>query len=131
MSKVLDASALLVYLQKEPGYEKVAEALTHAAAAGRPLQMSAVNWGEVYYVTLKEFGRADADSVAELIETFPIEVVSADRETARQAGLFKVQNGLPYADAFAAALAKTVKGELMTSDQEFRLVKGDIQIDWL
>jgi PIN domain nuclease of toxin-antitoxin system len=39
---VLDASVVLVYLQREPGYERVRNALTQGAA------ISAVNLAEVY-----------------------------------------------------------------------------------
>ena len=35
------------------------------------------------------------------------------------------------ADAFAAALAKDKKAELVTSDQEFKAVGKEIRINWL
>ena len=49
MSVVLDASALLAYLQDEPGVERVREVLAHSV-------MSTVNWAEV-------IGRARDDGV--------------------------------------------------------------------
>ena len=56
LTSVLDASALLAYLQGEPGAEVVAEALVQAAA------ISAVNWAEVLS-KLAERGQ-DPDTVA-------------------------------------------------------------------
>jgi uncharacterized protein len=38
---------------------------------------------------------------------------------------------LSYADAFAAALAKIRRAELITGDPEFRAVEGEVKIHWL
>jgi len=38
---------------------------------------------------------------------------------------------LSYAHAFAAALAKLRKAELLTGDPEFKAVQGDVKIHWL
>ena len=54
MVKVLDASALMVYLEKEEGYEKVKELLVKAAETDKKLLMAAVNFGEVYYAVARE-----------------------------------------------------------------------------
>ena len=49
---VLDASALMTFFENRAGADKVEELLVDAADAGRPLAMSVVNWGEVYYADL-------------------------------------------------------------------------------
>ena len=131
MIKVLDASALLAYLEKESGYEKVREAFVKAAAADRRLLMSAVNWGEVYYILIREYGVEKANEITSLIDTFPIEVVHADQEVAKQAALFKATKKLPYADCFAASLAFLRRGELIAADKDFKLVEGEIKIAWV
>ena len=131
MTHVLDASALMAYLEKEPGYEKVKEALSTAAQTGKYLLMSAVNWGEVYYILVRDHDIEKAEEISRLIETFPIELVPADKEIARQAALYKALKKLPYADSFAAALAKTVKGDLFTADKDFKVVEHDIKITWI
>lgn len=38
---------------------------------------------------------------------------------------------LSLADAFAAALAKKLKANLVTGDPEFKAVEKEIKIDWL
>ena len=131
MVVVLDASALMAYLEKQPGYEKVRNLLAKAAESERNLLMSAINWGEVFYVLVKRNGRQEAEKIMNLIETFPIEVVDADIELARQAALYKAIEKLPYVDSFAAALTKLRKGELVTADKEFQLVESDIKINWI
>ena len=131
MIKVLDASALIAYLEKEPGYEKVKEALSKAAETQKKLLMSTVNWGEVYYILVRHYGLEKADETLRLIETFPMELVPADEESAKQAALYKALKKLPYADSFAASLTKIRKGELLTTDKEFKSVEHDIKIVWV
>lgn len=131
MVKVLDASALLAYLWKEPGYEKVKELLTKAVESQRDLLMATVNWGEVCYVLTRENGREEAERVLGLVETFPIEFVEVDLALARQAAILKAAYKLPFADCFAAALAKLRKGELVTTDKDFKAVEGEIKVVWV
>ena len=131
MAHVLDASALMAYFEKEPGYEKVQKLLTEAALGDRNLLLSTVNWGEVYYVTHRTHGVSQANQVAQVIDTFPVELVDVDVEIAKQAALFKVSHKLPYADCFAAALAKVRKATLITGDRDFKPLEGDIKVGWL
>ena len=128
---VLDASALMTCLEKQPGYEKVQHLLTRASESERNLLMSAVNWGEVFYIMVKNYGQQEAEKIMSVVETFPIEVIDVDVETARQAALFKAIRKLPYADSFAAALTKLRKGELVTGDKEFHTVESEIKISSL
>ena len=131
MAHVLDAFALTAYFEKEPGYEKVQELLTAAASDNRKLFLSTVNWGEVHYVTHRTYGIEQANKIANVIGTFPIEIVDVDLEIAKQAALFKVAHRLSYADCFAAALAKVKKSTLVTGDKEFKSLENEIKIHWL
>lgn len=130
MIHVLDAYALMAYFEKEPGYEQV-QALLERAAGGASLLLSAVNWGEVYYITLREHGPKAAEEVAHVVATFPIEVVPADLLIARQAATYKATHKMSYADCFAAALAKQRKAILVTGDKEFKPLEADIRITWI
>jgi predicted nucleic acid-binding protein len=131
MVKVLDASALMAYLEKEPGYEKVKDLFVRAADDGKNLLMCAVNWGEVFYILVRGYGINEAEKIQTLIETFPIEFVSADLALTRQAAIYKATRKLPYADSFAAALAKLRKGELITRDREFKAIESEVKILWI
>ncbi len=130
MIHVLDAYALMAYFEKESGYEQV-QTLLERAAGGAPLLLSAVNWGEVYYITLREHGHKAAEEVANVVATFPIEVVPADLSIARQAAMYKAAHKMSYADCFAAALAKQRKAVLVTGDREFKSLEADIRITWI
>ena len=128
---VLDASALLAFFQDEPGAAKVQELLTEARQAERPLLLSVVNWGEVYYVAWQRTGEAAAQQRLEEIARLPIELVDADRDTAFLAASLKARHKLPYADAFAASLALHQKAALVTADPDFRRAQKLLPVLWL
>ncbi len=129
--KVLDASALLSFLEKQKGYEVVKDALTRAANLEKPLLMTSVNWGEVYYILLRNYPAKASAEVLLLIDSCPIEIIDVDQEIAGHAASFKAAKKLSYVDGFAAALAKIKKSALITADKEFEAVKDDIDIVWV
>lgn len=129
--KVLDSWALLCYLEGEAGFETIIQAFEEAVHSSRPLGMTMVNWGEVYYQVVRRFGEERAEEIETLIDTFPIALVDIDRNLAREAARFKAKKKMAYADCFAAALAKQRKAELYTGDPEFKAVVGEIKIHWL
>lgn len=129
--RVLDSYSLIAYLEGEAGADRMIELFRVARDSGRDLLLSVINWGEVYYVTLREAGRERAEQVAHLISTLPIQVIPADLDLAKQAAEFKSGKKMSYADCFAAALAKVRKAELVTGDKEFRQVDGEVKILWI
>ena len=131
-TKVLDSWALIALFNEEPAAEDV-EKLLHAATAGRhTLLMHVINWGEIYYTTMRRGGESAAKSVAADIGQMPISIVeSANFDLVRQAAVFKASKKLSYADCFAAALAKLRRAEFVTGDPEFKAIEGDIKIGWL
>jgi uncharacterized protein with PIN domain len=52
--KVLDSWALIAFFEDEPAAEDVEKLLQQAADEKHKLLMSIVNWGEVYYSTMRE-----------------------------------------------------------------------------
>lgn len=131
MNRVLDAHALMAYLEKEPGYVTVRDLFVDASDQGVRLLMSAVNYGEVFYSVLRECGPRVTEDVEKTIRALPVEIVDADMALAREAGRFKVKYKISYADCFAAALAKQNRAELVTGDPEFAGLSGEIKVLWL
>jgi ribonuclease VapC len=129
--RVLDSYSLLAYIEGEAGAETMIEIFRVARDSGRSLFLSVVNWGEVYYITMREAGRERADEVAHLISTLPIQIVPADLDLTRQAAELKSKHRMSYADCFAAALARQRKAELVTGDRDFRQVEREVKILWL
>ena len=74
-----------------------------------------------------------AEAHAQTIANLPIDVVGVgdDLKLARQAAIYKATYHLSLADAFAAALAKEKKAELVTGDPEFKALEKEIKVTWL
>ena len=121
---VLDANALYRFLTGGPGADIVRRLLKDARDAEQPLQISVVNWGEVYYTIAKVKGFAETDKIMDRVGMLPLTVLDADELVTTHAARLKAGHGLPYADCFAAATAGT-SGVLVTSEaKDFRKVPG-------
>src|SRR6202795_1900648 len=116
MSKtyVLDANALLDLLANGPGAERV-ERLLKAARPATPLLVSAVNWGEVFYISWQRHGEESArQTLADLLQ-LPIRVVPVDVPQVLKAGELKAVHKIPYVDCLAAGLAPLNQATMVRS----------------
>jgi ribonuclease VapC len=131
--RVLDSWALIAFFEDEnpATTAAVAEILESAIRGADQLFLSVVNWGEIYYTVMREVSQQSADAHAARIDTLPIEIVPADRALTQLAATFKARHRISYGDAFAAALAKDRKAELLTGDPEFKALEEEIKIGWL
>ena len=117
---VLDANALIGFFEgRQPTAEKVRKMLAEAHHSNVPLWMSAVNWGEVYYIEWRRYGEAKAQEAELKLRSLPILIIPADLERATRAAALKQKHNLGYADAFAAELALERGAWLVTADPEF------------
>ena len=130
-TQVLDSYALLALLRDESGAEIVAGLLERAGQQNRSVHMSEVNYAEVQYTIRRKDGETVWASIAGELLAAPIEFHAADRRLADVAAGFKARFKISLADAFAAALAKERKAELVTGDLEFRALEKEIKICWL
>jgi len=132
-NRVLDSWALIAFFEDEPSAGVVEEILEAASREKHRLYLTSINWAEVYYNTMREVSQEAAEHQSKVIETLPIEIVGIgdDLKLARQAAIYKATNRLSLADAFAVALAKDKKAELVTGDPEFKPLERDIKILWL
>jgi PIN domain nuclease of toxin-antitoxin system len=131
MTYVFDASTILRFTDKEAGFDRV-RVLLHGAGRGDwTILISAVNWGEIVSVLYKRSG-ISAQRLLSNIAALPIRVMPIDASFAERAGLFKVDHAVPYADAFAGALAEDQQATLVTADYDFKNVpKGTFKIEFL
>ena len=117
---VLDANALVGLFEDRLGTAgRIERLLEQALQKELPLLMSAVNWGEVFYITWRRHGEAKAHEAEAKLREMPIEVIDVDRQRASRAGALKQKHGLGYADAFAAELAIERGAWLVTADPGF------------
>ena len=128
---VLDASALMTFFEDRSGADKVEQLIALATEGKRELVMSVVNWGEVYYSVWRAKGSEVAKQVAAQIGQLPMEILDADMELTKLAAEFRAKHKLPYADCFAAAVAKQLKAQIATSDRDFSLIEGELPLMWI
>ena len=130
-AKVLDSFALIAYFRDEPGAEMMETLLVSAGRKDHPVLMTDVNYAEVKYSILKKDGADAWAQAAKILTGLPIDFHSTTRALADTATDFRARFKMSLADAFAAALAKEKKAELVTGDVEFKPLEREIKIHWL
>ena len=128
---VLDSYAMIAFFEDESGADKVAEILSQIIAGRAKGFMSVINWGEMYYNTLREGGVNEAERVLEQFNKFPIQLVDADKDQTLMAAKLKAGHPIAYADCFAAALSMQLKAEIVTGDPEFKKLCADVSVIWI
>ena len=128
---VLDSYALIAYFEDEAGADRVARLLRQLIQGKAKGYMSVVNWGEVYYNTMKEEGVAEAEKVILQLDKFPIQMVEVNRDLAYEAAKLKGKYRIAYADCFAVALSRKLNATLVTGDPDFKKLKERISIQWI
>jgi predicted nucleic acid-binding protein len=128
---VLDTWAVIAYLEDEPSGEQVEELIATAHEEQIPIYMSVVNVGEVWYTIAREVSEEEANASVKALRDLRIQFEDADWTLTQEAARFKSQNKMSYADAYAAALAKVKKADLVTGDNEFKPLDGEIKICWV
>lgn len=126
---VLDASALLAYLQLEPGADAVRDAL----AAG--CSMSAVNWAEVLS-KVAELGKSGSELERELKKRGLLgqclEIVPFGAEDAPAVGDLRPRTrslGLSLGDRICLALSLRLGLSVVTADRAWKELGADLGIE--
>ena len=121
--KLLDASALLAYLQREPGFEAVREALREGAA------ISAVNLAEVAG-KLKARGK-DTERIVRRLLAMGLEVLPFTLEEALEAGALDPLTrplGLSLGDRACLAAGKVRGLAVLTADRTWAGVVPGVDV---
>jgi predicted nucleic acid-binding protein len=123
----LDTSALLAFIEDEEGADQVEEALTR--------EDTLVPWPallEVYYVTLREKGQAEANLRYALLRQLRVDIRwEMDEPTLLTAGEIKAKHRISLADAMIAAYAIRNDAVLVHKDPEFEALSGLLPINSL
>jgi PIN domain nuclease of toxin-antitoxin system len=122
---VLDASAVLAYLRKEPGVEIVGSRIAGCV-------LTSVNAGEV--VTRLITRGVDASAAVEAVELLPCLVVAVDGPLGLRAGALAAQTmkaGLSLGDRICLACAEREGVPALTADQGWRRVALPIAVEYI
>ena len=128
---VLDSYAMIAYFEDELGADRVAQVLNQLIKGKAKGFMSVVNWGEVYYNTMREQGVSEAEKVTLQLDKFPIQIVDVNKELAYEAAKLKGEFRIAYADCFAVALSVQLNADLVTGDPDFKKLQERISIQWI
>jgi ribonuclease VapC len=128
---VLDSYALLAYAEGEEGSKIVADVFKKALAGLAEVFLCRVNWGEMYYIALREGGEERAELYSRTLSSYPLEFIETTKELTVQAARLKAFNKISYADAFAGATAILNKAELVTGDKEFKQLDAQLKVHWI
>jgi predicted nucleic acid-binding protein len=128
---ILDANAVLSYIEEQPGAARMAQLFKDARDDKNPTLMSVINLGEVFYYMLQKYGEEPARKTLGSLARLPIQTVPVDYAYAIEAAGIKARHKIPYADALAAGLAVMRQGVLVTSDSDFEKLGHRLQVLWL
>lgn len=128
---LLDSFAMIAFFEDEPGADRVERILK--AILGRKARgyMSVINWGEIYYNTMREQGIQTAENVIRQLNKYSIVLIDADQQLTYEAAKLKGKYKIAYADCFAAALAMRMNALVVTGDPEFKKFDTDVKIEWI
>jgi ribonuclease VapC len=124
MKTVLDASALLAYLQDEPGEEMVRAVLADSS-------IPSVNWAEVVQKVLA--AGIDINKVRQSLQAMGLVIELFTPEDGEMAGKLWSQtraNGLSLGDRACLALGMRLEATVLTGDRawESLMVSVDVQL---
>ena len=128
---VLDSYALLAHFEAEPGGLLVRGLLEAARDQMATLYVSLINAGELYYITHRERGARQAETLLADLRELPLTLSPVSEERIFAAARLKAEHSISYADAFAAALAQELGATLVTGDPEFKAVEPVTPVMWL
>ena len=125
MSVVLDASALLAYLQDEPGGERVRAALAHAV-------ISTVNWAEV--VGKAQDDGVDTRGLREDLASLGLAFEPLSAAQAEVAGQLKERTrpyGLSLGDRACLALGSDRGEPVCTADRVWKQLDLGVEVEMI
>lgn len=129
---MLDNFALLAYLNKETGFEKVRDALANAQKYGIHVLMNEINVGETHYVLFRKRGPEKAEYFLDtILVALPIIAIPNNFEYVIDGARIKAEHPLSFCDCFAVATARRENAIVITGDQEFKKIEHLVEIDWL
>jgi ribonuclease VapC len=124
VTTVLDASAVLALLYREPGHDQVADMLNGAV-------VSTVNWAEIVQ-KLAQRGHPAPTVAIDAVRSLGVRVLPFTADDARRAGLLWQATraaGLSLGDRACLAVAAGVaEGLAVTADQAWKSLNLDIPV---
>jgi ribonuclease VapC len=124
---LLDTSALLTFLEDEPGADRVGQALASPSTV--------IPWPvllELYYVSLRVHGEAEADARLAMLKQLDVVIEwGMDEAAVLAAARLKTGHRLSLGDAMVAAFAVRCQATLLHKDPDFERLAGLLPLESL
>lgn len=129
---VLDACAIIAFLNDEEGTQKVEQLLWQCNRASNTLFMHEINLLEIYYGVYRDGSKELAEQTYIKVLNMPIKVVTGLRKNVfKEAGRLKAVYKISLADSIALAEAKIRRIPLVTCDHhEFDPIQDKNELDF-
>lgn len=134
---VLDTSALLAFIQQEPGGEQVLEILgsrvdgevhepasEEASREAPPVYLPFISLMECDYQLRRRLGPYESERLLRMLRAWPVELVESSERWRREAARIKAEHSLSLADAWIAGLAFLRSARLVHRDPEYDGIRG-------
>jgi len=130
---LLDACAVIAYLNDEEGADKIEGLLWESAQRSKVLFLHEVNLLEVYYGVYRDEGEQLAEETYNTVVNLPIKIVAGLKKNVfKEAGRLKAIYKVSLADSIALAAAKVRRIPLVTCyHHEFDGIQEKNELDFL
>jgi predicted nucleic acid-binding protein len=126
-SFVLDTSALMAFIEKEEGAERVKDILRKDS-----IIIPWVTILETVYISQRELGEEESITRYALIKKLDAKIIwNADEAILLNAARIKANHSLSLADSVIAAIANQHKAILIHKDPEYQALQGVIEMETL
>jgi len=124
---LLDTSAIMAFLEDEPGADQVQAALGQAVQVRSIIYASFVSLTEVEYITRQERGEQVSQERSSSLQKLPIQWIHSDDTLCSAAAKLKATHRNSFADSFVAATAMSLDATLIHKDPEFNALAATIK----
>jgi predicted nucleic acid-binding protein len=116
---LLDSTTILIFYGDDVRGRLIAEIISDANEQSIPIKISVLSLGEIWYVISKKASKSEADEVVKELNELGIQIVNIDWELIQESKVIKMSHNLTDIDCVTAVIAKRLKADLVTGNQEF------------
>ena len=129
---VLDACAVLRYIDDEAGADVVEFCLQEVIDGKAQCIISSIQWSEIFHVILKRHGQTGCELAMIEVRALKLRIEAATSSHAERSAMIRYLRGIHFADAFAVELASASADHvLVTSDFGLKPAEQDCKIEFL
>jgi predicted nucleic acid-binding protein len=134
MIYILDACALIAFLDKESEYVMVKELFDRADTEETTICISVVNLVEVFYHFIRNNGEEKAVEIMRELDDLPIDVIDTiSRAVYYETARLKTRYAMSLGDVFLCATAKSLSAIVVTKDHEIEAAEQpeNLSVLWI